>query len=77
MFCRGGIEGNGDKDEYREAEQRGASVADKWQRNTHHRNNAHSHTYIYTTVEKEYRGDAVAIDSTEGLELSIAHTHQP
>ena len=34
MFCRRGIEGNGDKDEYREAEQRGASVADKRKGNT-------------------------------------------
>ena len=27
-------------------------------------------------VEEEYRGDAVAVDSPEGLELSVSHTHK-
>ena len=27
-------------------------------------------------MEQEYRGDYIAIDSTEGLSLSVAHTHK-
>ena len=27
-------------------------------------------------MEQEYRGDDIAIDSTEGLSLAVAHTHK-
>lgn len=70
-----GVEADGDEEQYREGQQRRATIGEHRQGDANHGHQADGHTHVDNNVEQENASNTIAIDPTEGFILSLAHLH--